>query len=395
MPEYVLFRQIRFLRENLLQVQQFGSARNPSSSVRDPSPSSSASSYSVKASPRTTTTINDLDDDCIRELFTKLSISELCKMRIVCKRFRLISEDILPFRWKSIDLSDRLKMGRSRSHKGYQLAQMRVLFKRYVITELTFSKGDFANVSDKRIINMISRYCPQLKSIHFIDFNFSTTDIGAENLKVFFNQLTSVFLERCSFANCKVAHVVSGNLGVLYSIYFQRIQTKYLVFPNAEKLIIRGGSIGRLLSKTTNQHTFFAKHRNVKHLEIGRLDLSIWRKCLPNLVVLKTAVLFSSSSSLADADLPRFDNLKDLTLNEVEDLSHSNIVTLLTAISARNVLERLEFGTMHIDIDYNMDSFVRAAGSCNSLKTLTIRAHCSNCADNLEQGVISYDFNEQ
>lgn len=347
----ILFHTIRFLRDILLQRQTFGSAGSSLDSdrliARDPLPSTSASdNFTTIISP--TTTINDLNDDCLRELFTKLTISELCKMSIVCKRFRLIIESILQSELKSIDLSDRSKMGRSNSHKGYELAPMRALFKRYQIVELAFSKCDFINVSDYRIINMISRYCPELKSIHFKGISFSFTN-DSDKLRAFFKQLTSVTLERCFFDGFRNT-IIPYHLKVLYQISFINLRMTYFKFPNAEKLIIRGGVIGSLLSERANQLFFFENHQNIKHLEIDGLDLSIWRKCLPNLVVLKTEISFSSS--ITSADLPCFDNLKDLTLNEVDDPSHPNIVTLLTAISARNVLERLEFGTSHLNIDY-------------------------------------------
>lgn len=48
--------------------------------------------------------LNALDDDCLREIFERLILLDLCNVVNVCTRFSRLAKDALPFKYKHCDL---------------------------------------------------------------------------------------------------------------------------------------------------------------------------------------------------------------------------------------------------------------------------------------------------
>lgn len=326
------------------------------------------------------TTIGDLNDDCLREIFTHLNISQLCLTSIACKRFHSISEEILRKRFKSIDLSDREKMGRSNSHCGYKLGPLSILFQKYEINELAFSKHDFA-AEDTQIINMISKSCRDVRSLQMKYMTFYSWGIHLGQLRTLFQGLNSLTMDLCTFylTRAEMTSIFSKCVDLTSLVLVGPNVLSYIIFWSQiefPKLITlkTGKSFSGSYIQASSQISFFKKHPNIKHLQMRRLTFSVWKASLPNLESLHTQIIDDFPSNIGD--LPCLDNLKKLTLTTI---SNKNFATFMRAIAAKNKLEYFGFHAPFIEYKELIRSVLRV----KSLRSLTIGSDCNITEENL------------
>lgn len=260
-------------------------------------------------------------------------------------------------------------MGRSSSHRGYKLAPMRVLFQKYEINELTFSKHDFS-AEDTPIINMISKCCRDVSSLQMKYINFYSWGINLERLRTLFQGLNSLTMELCTFylTRAEMTSIFNKCVNLTSLILVGPNVLSYIIFWSQiefPKLITlkTGKSFSGSYIQAPSQISFFKKHPNIIHLQMRRLVFSVWKASLPNLESLHTQIIDDFPSNIDD--LPCLDNLKTLTLTTIPS---KNFATFMRAIAAKNKLEHFRFHNSFLE----HGKLIRSVLLVKSLKSLTI-----------------------
>lgn len=108
------------------------------------------------------TSILDLNDDCLREVFGELELSDLCTTADVCTRFRLIAQESFKASdHRKLKLNALCRNDDNQQNRLHQIAKFLRHFGAFVESMDANGSHNYGlhQINDNRIVELISRYC--------------------------------------------------------------------------------------------------------------------------------------------------------------------------------------------------------------------------------------------
>lgn len=314
------------------------------------------------------TSILNLNEHCLTDIFAYFNITELLSLSAVCRRFYHVIQPILSRRFHTLDLSNAKQTGKS-EQQVFKIAPMQLILQRFGsdITNLSFRPADFKSVDNSKILSVISKHCIGLKAMAVRDYIFRKKVLMVRSVQRMFGQLTSLDVKDCHFRETNNLRLLFENNQNLTSLKVPRGFLHFSValnlsFPNLEIFF------SCVCYADDNSHAvkFFERHPDIKHLHLDRSSFQELAT-LPKLESLSVKDRDYSNSPLHIHNLNKLDNLKSLKL--YFDMEPAfNIAAVIRAMAAKNKLEVLYLTRPQLD---DNDMF-NAILCCKQLTALSL-----------------------
>lgn len=278
------------------------------------------------------TTIMDLNEDCLWELFDYFNIIDLLSLSKVCKRFSIIVHSLVARKFGSFDLKETTTMENLIIKPFQKLAVLSELFQcfgRYV-TELTLPtlRGeddeeycDSIFLDIVPILKMVARNCRNLKVLDVLHYSFSNRGNVFEMSAIhkLFGQLTALRIRKAIFA---------ASFDVHQSILRYCDNLKSLTYIEADSTNLYAWKLPNLIEFSTiiffngEQTQFFRRLKRIERLHLGIVYLlppDLCRfNCYQNVKVLHLDLCFV----FGPRALYNFVELIEMlaTINKIEEL---------------------------------------------------------------------------
>lgn len=312
------------------------------------------------ASPQTK--ILGLNDDCLVEILSYLDVIDLCAVSKIPGRLQRIAQQVFRMHFTTLDLTHD-----SSTVNYYELTlhKARNLFQCFgaSIVKLKVAALAFKVESRTRVVDLVVRHCPNLKSLEFIDFQFRNARII--HVQKFLGNLHELTLTRCNLQGC------------LRNLFRDCVQLKSLTiqtdtnlngacleweFPQLESaMLTMCDDIA-----VHNMHTFLRMNPQLKSLELVHCDDEIFdtiATALPKLERLSVEVSYFYDFVENLKSLLRLNHLKELKLN----CSLYPISSFVDALAAKDTIE-----VLHISEGVLNDHLIEALSQCKRLRSLKL-----------------------
>lgn len=321
-------------------------------------------------STESVTTILDLNDDCLREVFEFLNLKELTAAADVCTRFR---QNAVPSaRKKSKNLV--LSMGSS----WHDLSQLRN-FGAFITCVNVYAGGICPKLREKiqkRFIELLNQYCTG----ESIDLNIRQFDITDEIALLLQSLLARV--RKLEFYGCEISKLILQSL----SIWSPELRELMFTLHDDEKAI-PFESLRQCLPKLKfisfkcNSHITNIDIEEIlkQNLQLKQIEILLCEKLGDNILpLIAKYVPDIESLNLTLSDGTGRDNiqcfgqlrkLKSLFLGKLEDLPY--ILSVLQELASKSIpLETLSLGGFLL---HNTHDFIDTISNLQQLKSLEIR----------------------
>lgn len=314
----------------------------------------------VESAPETN--LLGLNDDCLVEIFGYLNVIELCAVNQIPGRIHRIAQQVYRMHHTTLDLSH---VSSTVNYYELTLHKARNVFQCFgaSIVKLKVAALAFKVENRSRVVDLIVRYCPNLKSIEFIDFQFRHGRIL--HVQNFLGNLHELTLTRCNlhgclrnlFRNCvqlkSLAIQTDTNLnGACLECEFPQLESATLTMRDDITL--------------QNLHTFLRMNPQLKSLELVHCDdetFATIATALPQLERLSVEVTYFYDFVENLKSLLQLNHLKELKLN----CSLYPISSFVDALAAKDTIE-----VLHISDGVLNDHLIEALSKCKRLQSLKL-----------------------
>lgn len=308
------------------------------------------------------TKLLDLNDDCLVEILAYLDVLDLCAVNQIAGRLHRNAQQVFRKHFASLDLSH---VSYSVNYYELTLHKVRNLFQCFgaSITQLKVAALAFKVENRSRVVDLIVRHCPNLKSLEFIDFQFR--DARITHVQKFLGNLHELTLNRCNLHG-RLRHLFR-NCTQLKSLKIQADTNLNgacleLTFPQLESasLTLRDDISVHSL------HLFMQLNPQLKSLELIDCDDEIFDEIatrLPQLERLSFEVSYFYDYAENLKSLLALNHLKELKLN----CSLYPISTFVDALADKDTIELL-----HISEGVLNDHLIDALSKCKRLRSLKL-----------------------
>lgn len=303
-----------------------------------------------------------LNDDCLVEILSYLDVIDLCAVNQIPGRLHRLAQQVFRMHFTTLDLSH---ISSTINYYELTLLKARNLFQCFgdSIVTLKVAALAFKVENRSRVVDLIVRHCPNLKSLEFIDFQFRNARIV--HFQKFLSNLHELTLTRCNLQGC------------LRNLFRDCVQLKSLAIQTDTNLngICLEWSFPLLESATLtmgddislhNLHTFLRLNSQLKSLELVNCDDEIFETiatALPQLERLSVEVSYFYDYVENLKSLLQLNHLKELKLN----CSLYPISTFVDALAAKNTIE-----VLHISEGVLNDHLIEALSKCKPLRSLKL-----------------------
>lgn len=320
------------------------------------------------------TTILDLNDDCLHEVFDCLKLRELTAVADVCTRFRQNAMRSARSKCKDILLT-----ALSSVHQYSKLRNFGAFIESVSVRGCCYSKS--RKKLQKRLIKLVDRYCVGA----FIEMKIFDYDITDENARRMMPLLARA--QKLQFSGCKWSKTILKNLS-LWSPQLREL--KFLQYNDRDEDSMMHFDIFRLnfpklesISFWWNSHAenikieeFLKLNPQLTQIELfsgDTLDASIFHwifKYVPGI----ERISFGANSVVNRNSIKYFGQLralKSLTIHVSPDHSYHLCMQVLNEIASANI--GLEFlGLAGFDLRNNTQRFIEGILKFQTLKTLQL-----------------------
>lgn len=290
------------------------------------------------------TSLTDLNEDCLLEVFGQLTVIDLSAIEQTCLRFQAIAQNIFSKRHRIFDFDEKDKIGDG-VRIPYTLHTIRNIIVSFgaLITELNISAYVSDPINRERIANMLERHCHNLETLRLHDFYF--TRKCQPIFGKLFGRLTSLTLGECDLEEkCSVLKLMERceNLTSLKLESCGKLGNRCIdiAYPKLEEF-----SIESLYTDDETLYAFFERNGKLKRLKISQGGY------LGNDVFAQIAMHLKQLESLS------------IVLNGFDDFVHS-----LTNLLTLNHLKELKLNCSL----YSISGFVNRLAEKNTIELLHI-----------------------
>lgn len=329
-----------------------GASVAPKASKTDPDTSSTITkpeSSEVNGSEPAGMDILQLNDDCLLLICDYLELMDLLALKKTCSRFESISCEVFK-RYKILDFDI------DPCEKKYltMLDAKNILMEIGSYIEHLFISRDRFLRPGVRILNLIPRYCPNLKDLDINDFA-----LKAKTLKGFDELFKS--LEGLSLTNCGIEDTIGKSL---------KLATKLKRLDLSMNSEITGKCLASVKNlKSLNLEscqniqgkpftTFAAHNKTLESLNItccGRLTTDAIKSIVTNMTELKDLVCNNNYDSVDASTMALLGKLPNLKKIQFKINGYSPIDQILQGLTEVNKLEHLDLSEgVFTAIDYNL-----------------------------------------
>lgn len=317
------------------------------------------------------TTISELNDDCLIEIFNNLSIVDLCAVGATCIRFNQITQAVFARDHRSIDFGQ----AKQEKHKSSKLICDRLTLHEtrnlllhfgHVINQIHVDSSAFKTKNLHRIFDLIVRHCPNLNVLSINDVYLKNSTIM--RCRTLFNGLSELKTRECHMRNGhKQIFKNCGNLSKLEvkSEYSMDGSSLRMSFEN-----LRSASLISICCITADDlYRFIELNTKLKNLVIincAYIYDEIFEKIgvlLPELESLSISIDDFTNLAQNLNHLLSLNSLKELKLN----CSLYSIATFVHKLAEKGVIE-----VLHISGGVLDEHLVDALCACKSLKSLKL-----------------------
>lgn len=314
------------------------------------------------AQSQSQTKLLGLNDDCLVEILNYLDAVDLCAVNQIAGRLHRIAQQVFRMHFTTLDLSH---ISSNVNYYELTLYKARNLFQCFgaSIVQLKVAALAFKVEKRPRVVDLIVRHCPNLKSLEFIDFQFRNSRIA--HVQKFLGNLHDLTLTRCNLQGC------------LRNLFRECVQLKTLVIQTDTNL--NGACLEwefpQLESATLtmrddislhNFYTFLRMNPQLKSLELFHCDDETFDPIATNLpqlerLLVEVSYFYDYVENLKS--LLRLNHLKELKLN----CSLYPISTFVDALAAKGTIE-----VLHISEGVLNDHLIEALSKCKRLRSLKL-----------------------
>lgn len=303
-----------------------------------------------------------LNDDCLVEILNYLDVIDLCAVNHISGRLNRIAQQVFRTHFTTLDLSH---VSSTVNYYELTLHKARNLFQCFgaSIVKLKVAALAFKVENRTRVVDLIVRHCPNLKSLEFIDFQFRNARII--HVQKFLGNLHELTLTRCNLQGC------------LRNLFRDCVQLKSLAIQTDTTLngACLEWAFPRLESATLtmrddislkNLHKFFRLNPQLKSLELIHCDDETFdaiATALPQLERLSVEVSYFYDYVENLKSLLQLNHLKELKLN-------CSLYPISTFVDALAIKETIE--VLHISEGVLNDHLIEALSKCKRLRSLKL-----------------------
>lgn len=298
------------------------------------------------------TTISDLNDDCLMEVFNRLSIKSLCNVAEVSKRFKQNAETVFSLEYKCFDPIKLYSL--NDGHFEVTLNEFRNVLKNFgsLINELTVSKMTFKSSQNNRILDLILKYCKGTLKTLELD-GFTIKGIMVQKLTPVVESLEKLILNGCDVDD-SIGNLLKhcGGLKKLkicdQQYGFQDCRFLEQEYPNLQSFTLK--SVG--LIRQSNLNVFVTKNPNIQKIKIKNCDgvkdkiFGLIADKLNNLE--KLSINLTDYDSLFTNNLDPIKKMKNLKKLELKCGRHS-ISTVIGELESKDILTQLVLTKVTVD----------------------------------------------
>lgn len=281
-------------------------------------------------------TLDQLNDDCLMEIFSKLTFYDLCIIHCAAKRFQPLTEKIFRKNYSKINLQDGDLLGIDEMTL-YKLRTILMGCGQFVET-LVVNTNKFPPSQGLRALDLIIRMCTNVTDVSFEQFHTGKHS-NEMYAKEFFGRLECLTLID-SDLNAHLSQIIGecNNLKYLnigsYSIFDPSSLNRN--FPHLINVKIDLEDLN--LSDVEN---FFSKNPQIKELSINGAEDIMIKIIADNLIELENLYLtlqyYADTSRICGPIANRMPNLKLLSLK----CNESNVTKLIERLAKQNQIQQL------------------------------------------------------
>lgn len=142
-----------------------------------------------------TTQLYDLNDDCVLEIFARLSVLDLCAIRNTCKRFDALAEYFFNMVYKSLNLNNYNIVGEYRLLSEDEARTILTTFGKQ-IDSLKVNADSFASESNQ-VLQIIDEYCGDRKFQSFKMIKFVIDEDTVDRCSRLWANIEQLTIDKC------------------------------------------------------------------------------------------------------------------------------------------------------------------------------------------------------
>lgn len=278
----------------------------------------------------------DINDDCLLEIFSNLSILELKNVASACSRFKTIARDVFLRRQKSNHLEMNLCV-HSVAQRRHTAAILRHFGDMLTKVKVIFWDGDKAHLYNTLAFNLMAKYCTgPLESLHLVDCKILQSDAITDG-RMLFRDVKELYLDDAGAVEGSLLADTNELKSLELNLFSSTNVIKYLSndYPHLESLTLNNRQSDR---SEIDIVPFLKRHPDLIELELsggGKYDFSAISgyPCLKKLTISDCG----NSNLLPIAQL---NNLATLKLTIM--VGNGSAIGLLKTLKSSQSLEALE-----------------------------------------------------
>lgn len=329
---------------NLAYLKEIGMGEMPEGGPMSVDPAAAASSSSQEAKFEVVykggLTLDQLNDDCLLEIFSKLDLYDLCVMHTAAERFQPIAEKLFRKKHTSIDW-----MREPFEGEEFTLHKLRMVLRSCgpFIEKLRVSAAIFNSKQQIRCMDLILRLCTNVKSVDF-DSYISEKRLKYRYPKEFFGRLEELTMNETELlweyaeliSECK--HLRYLKVGIKNK--FDEVSLERC-FP---KLVNVSLDLEEL--NVVYVQNFFKKNPQIESLALNEVEDVVIKSVsnhLQALKKLKLTIPYYADVNRIVRPMSRISSLKHLQIM----CNEADISKLIRSLSEKNSIEHLLLHDVH------------------------------------------------